>query len=254
VTTTAGVIGEFILVVDGCPVNANTVAIPGVTITLAVCVMVTLLATAVTVFVSATVELKVLEVWPLAPVVPGGGSVLPVPVGVKVTVAPLTRFPNASFTVTVSVAALEPELAVIVPGVAVRVDWLALGAPAAPVAVNVTGLPVRLPDVAVRVFVPATVPRVQEVRAALPVLPVVTGLVGVTLPPPAVTVNVTATPATGLPLASFTTTAGGEPTALPAVPGCVVRLVAAIDAAAPALRVIVPEGTLVSPEAPKLSV
>src|SRR5438477_317415 len=43
--------------------------------------------------------------------------------------------------------------------------WVA--APAVPVAVNVTGLPWSVPDVAVSVFGPAVLPRVQLVTAAL---------------------------------------------------------------------------------------
>jgi hypothetical protein len=71
-------------------------------------------------------------------------------------------------------------------------------APVVPVAVNVTGLPVRPLDVAVRVFVPAVVPSVQDVAAAIPLALVLTGVVGVTAPPPEATAKVTATPATGL--------------------------------------------------------
>ncbi len=122
----------------------------------------------------------------------------PVPVALKLTVAPLTGFPNPSFTVTVMVEALAPELAVIVFGAAATSDCPALGAPAVPVAVKVTGLPVSPVAVAVRVFVPAVVPRVQDVTAATPLALVVTGVVGVTVPPPDATAKVTETPATGL--------------------------------------------------------
>src|SRR5260370_6362172 len=145
VTTAAGMIGEFIFVVDGCTVNANTAAAPGVTVTLAVCVIVVPFAVAVTVFAAATVELKVPVIWPLAFVVPTGCvSVLPVPDAAKVTVAPLTGLPNASFTVTVSVVALEPDLAVIVPGAAATVDWLTRAGPAAAVAGDITRPPRRV--------------------------------------------------------------------------------------------------------------
>jgi hypothetical protein len=71
-------------------------------------------------------------------------------------------------------------------------------APVVPVAVKVTGLPVRPLDVAVRLFVPAVVPRVHDVTAAMPLPLVVTGVVGLTVPPPKATANVTETPATGL--------------------------------------------------------
>src|SRR2546430_13391026 len=65
-------------------------------------------------------------------------------------------------------------------------------APAVPVAVNVTGLPVMpLPAaVAVSVFGPAVVPSVHEDTAAIPPGPVVTGVVGFTVPLPAAGANV----------------------------------------------------------------
>ena len=72
-------------------------------------------------------------------------------------------------------------------------------APGVPVAVNVTGLPVRPAELAVRVFVPSVGPRVHDVAAAMPSSPVATGLVGLTLPPPDATAKVTLTPCTGLP-------------------------------------------------------
>ena len=128
-------------------------------------------------------------------------------------------------------------------------------APAVPVAVNVTGLPDSVPDVAVNVFVPAVGLKVQDVAAATPSAPVATGVVGVTDPLPGAAVNVTATPATGLPLASLTITAGGECTALPAGASCVTGLFAAIDAAVPALSAIAPDVAGVIPvPPPKLSV
>ena len=81
---------------------------------------------------------------------------------------------------------------------------------------NVTGLPVSDPEAAVTLFVPAVGLRVHEVSAAIPSGPVLTGIVGVTVPLPAARVNVTATPATGFPFVSFTSTDGGELTAVPA--------------------------------------
>ena len=104
---------------------------------------------------------------------------------------------------------------------------------------NVTGLPVSDPDVAVSVFDPAVGLRVHEARVAIPSDPVLTGVVGVTVPLPAAGVNVTATPATGFPFASFTITDGGDVTALPAVADWLVGLFAAIVAAAPAVPVAV---------------
>ena len=84
-------------------------------------------------------------------------------------------------------------------------DWLSpacsaieLALPAVPVAVNVTGFPVRPGAVAVSVFVPALGPSVHDVTAAIPLPLVVTAVVGSTEPFPDATANVTATPATGL--------------------------------------------------------
>src|ERR1700739_5024574 len=108
-----------------------------------------------------------------------------------------------------------------------------------PVAVNVTGLPVRVPEVAVRVLVPAVVPRVQLVTAAIPLAFVVTAVVGFTVPPPDATANVTLTPATGLLDASRTITAGGVVTAVPTVALWLFPALTAIDAAAPAVPVAV---------------
>ena len=88
--------------------------------------------------------------------------------------------------------------------------------PAVPVAVNVTGLPDREPEVAVNVFGPAVALSVQLPTVATP-LPFVVWLPPVTVPLPAAGVNVTATPVTGLPFASFTITEGGALTAVPAV-------------------------------------
>src|SRR5206468_6871309 len=91
------------------------------------------------------------------------------------------------------------------------------GPPAVPVAVNVTGLPVSEPEVAVSVFDPAVVPSVQLVTAAIPFAPVVTGAVGFTVPPPDATANVTEAPGTGLSNWSCTMTEGAIATAAPAV-------------------------------------
>src|SRR5439155_4564726 len=93
-------------------------------------------------------------------------------------------------------------------------------APAVPVAVKVSGLPVSVPDVTVRVFGPAVGPNVQEVTAVIPFAPVATGVVGLTVPEPDATANVTLTPATGFPFASRTITDGAISTAVPAVAVC----------------------------------
>src|SRR5256885_51247 len=109
-----------------------------------------------------------------------------------------------------------------------------VAAPAVPCAVKVTGLPVSDPAAAVNVFDPAAGPRVHAVTVAMPSAPVVTGLVGVTLPPPAPGAKVTATPATGLPKASPTITAGGTATAVPTVAAWPSPALIATDAAAAA--------------------
>jgi len=90
-----------------------------------------------------------------------------------------------------------------------------VAAPAVPVAVNVTGPPDNVPELAVSVFWPAVGLSVQLPTVATP-LAFVVWLPPVIVPFPGVTANVTATPATGFPFASFTSTDGGEPTAVPA--------------------------------------
>src|SRR5256885_741822 len=115
----------------------------------------------------------------------------------------------------------------------------AAAAPAVPVAVNVTGLPVSVPEVAVSVFGPAVGPNVQDVTVAIPLAPVVTGVVGVTVPPPDPTANVTLTPPTGLPFASRTITEGATGTAVPTVADCPFPALIAIWVAVPAVPVAV---------------
>src|SRR5438270_10634761 len=88
---------------------------------------------------------------------------------VIVTVAPpvVSALPLASLAVTVSTCVKLP-LAVMEALVGVRADCVASAAPGVPVAVNVTGLPVREPEVAVKVLLPAVVPRVQVPALARP--------------------------------------------------------------------------------------
>src|SRR5206468_11843100 len=182
-------------------------------------------------------------------------AVRPSGLTVAVTTTPLllTGLPFASWSCTTGCCANGTPLRAVLDGGVVSTSWVAV--PAVPVAVNVTGLPDRVPDVAVNVFVPAVGPRVHDVAAATPSGPVVTGVVGVTVPLPAAVANVTATPTTGLPLASLTITDGGERTGVPAGASCVTGLFAAIEAAAPALSAIGPELTGVIPvPPPKLSV
>src|SRR2546425_161575 len=98
-----------------------------------------------------------------------------------------------------------------------------------------TGLPVSPLDVAVSVFGPAVGARVHDVTVAMPLLPVVTAVVGTTVPPPEATAKVTATPLTGLPLASCTITDGSTGTAVPAVADWLFPALRAICVAAPAV-------------------
>ena len=72
-----------------------------------------------------------------------------------------------------------------------------VAAPAVPVAVKVSGEPVRPGLVAVSVLAPAVVPSVQLPTVAMPDALVVADA-PVTEPPPEATAKVTATPATGL--------------------------------------------------------
>ena len=130
---------------------------------------------AVTVFDPA-VGLSVHEVRaaiPSAPVLTGlVGVTVPLPAaGVNVTATCATGFPFASFTIT------EGGALTAVPAVA---DWLVglfaaivAAAPAVPVAVKVTGLPERDPEVAVKVLSPAVALNVQLPTVATPLALVV---------------------------------------------------------------------------------
>src|SRR5207248_2988758 len=92
-------------------------------------------------------------------------------------------------------------------------------APAVPVAVNVTGLPESVPDVAVSVLDPAVVESVQPPTAAMPLASVACAA-PVTLPLPGPAAKLTDTPATGLLNASVTMTDGAIGTAVPAGADC----------------------------------
>src|SRR5437763_1700177 len=154
-----------------------------------------------------------------------------------VTVVPLSlaELPFASWSWTTGCWANATPFCALLDGAVVSASFVA--APAVPVAVKVTGLPVRPLDVTVSVFCPAVALSVHDVSAAIPSVPVLTGVVGVTVPLPSAGVNVTATPATGFPFASFTITDGGELTAVPAGALGLVGLFVAILAAAPAVPV-----------------
>src|SRR5205823_480286 len=142
----------------------------------------------------------------------------------NVTATCATGFPFASFTIT------DGGVLTAVPAVA---DWLVAlfaaivaAVPAVPVAVNVTGLPLKPVEVAVSVFGPAVALSVQLPTVATP-LALVVLLSSPTRRSPDLTANVTATCATGFPFASFTITDGGVLTAVPAVADWLVALFAA---------------------------
>jgi hypothetical protein len=127
-----------------------------------------------------------------------GLNALKVPVELRVTVAPLTGLLNWSRTVTVTLSAVPPatvqltEQAVTPAAPSTTVDWLALGAPAVPVAENVApGVP---EDVTEIVLPPAPVPSVQDVNWANPFTSVdnPAGDEGDVPPPPDAIVKVTA--------------------------------------------------------------
>src|SRR5207247_1596418 len=154
---------------------------------------------------------------PLPFVVTGvaGLTVPPPDATANVTLTPATGFPFASRTTTEGFTGTVVPAVAVWPSPPLLAIWVA--APTAPVAVNVTGLPVSPLAVAVSEFGPAVGARVHEVTAAIPLGPVVTGVVGLTVPPPEATANVTLTPATGFPFASRTITDGSTATGVPAV-------------------------------------
>src|SRR3989441_1150884 len=176
---------------------------------------------------------------PLLPVVTAvvGTTVPPPEATAKVTATPLTGLPLASCTIT------DGSTGTAVPAVA---DWLfpalraiCVAAPVVPVAVNVTGLPVSpfFNDAGASEI--SALPRHHALPISMPLLPVVTAVVGATVPPPEVTANVTATPLTGLPLASCTITDGSTATAVPAVADWLFPALRAICVAAPVVPVAV---------------
>src|SRR6266571_2904773 len=176
-------------------VNCAADTAAAVTVTAAVCVTPVPLIVAETVFASATLELRVPVATPLALVVPlGWVSVLPLPVAASTTVAPLTRFPLASFAVTVIVDVPLPTTTDV--GEAATVDCAAETGPAPTVTLAVCVIPVPL-AVAETVFDPVTVE--LSVPVATPfALVVPLGCVSV-LPLP-VAASTTVAPLIGVPL------------------------------------------------------
>src|SRR5206468_1962081 len=98
---TAGVMADPTTVLVGWVLNPSAEAVPGPTVTLVAWVIATPLIVAETVFVSATVELKVPDATPLAFAGAAGWvKLFPLPVAASVTVTPLTGFPLAFLAVT----------------------------------------------------------------------------------------------------------------------------------------------------------
>jgi hypothetical protein len=159
------------------------------------------------------------------------------------TVDVVTRFPYWSCTSTVTVG-------LIVAPATTEDGWdtnASLDAASAtPVAVKVTGEPVRPVAVAVTVLAPAVVPSVQAGPVAMPELSVVTVVPEPSEPDPVDTANVTDTPLTALPCASVTFTDGAVDTAVPTVALWLFPPFTAIVVAVPEVRVTFPEFTAVS--------
>src|SRR5207247_541787 len=145
-------------------------------------------------------------------VLAGCVSVLPVPVAVRLTLAPLIRFPLASRAVTVMVDAPLP--AVIEVGDAVTVDCEADTGPGVTVTLAV-GVIATPPAVAEIVFPPVLVELNVAVKTPLPLVVPVAGLSVFPVPP--VAVKLTLAPPIVLPLASRAVTVLVElpPPALP---------------------------------------
>src|SRR5437870_5425832 len=127
-------------------------------------------------------------------------SAPPPAVTANATVEPETALPAASFTATTSGIGSDVPYAAfwLLPETSATLA----AAPAAAVAVKVTGEPVRPETDAVTVLVPATVPSLSTV-CARPAASLA-ALNGVTEPPPAVTVKATVVPETALLFASVT--------------------------------------------------
>ena len=166
----------------------------GTTVTVAVCVTASPPIVAVTVFVCATVEAIVPVATPLAFVTPTGcTSVLPVPVALRITVAPTIGFPLPSRAVTVIVLVALP--AAMLTGETATVESPADGESGITVTVAVCVMATP-PAVAETVFASATVEASVPVATPLalvtatgctselpvPVAPNTTAAPGITLP------------------------------------------------------------------------
>ncbi len=202
------VIGDVAARLDCAP---ETVLAP--TTTVAVCVTLTVLMVADTVFDSATTELRVPVATPLAFVLAlGCVSVFPKPVADNATVAPGIGLPNPSLAVTVIV---EVPVPAAIGDVAVSVDWPAETTPAFTTTVAVCVM-ATASIVAETVFDSATVD--DSVPVATPLAFVVPiGCVRV-FPVVGVAASTTVAPWIGFPFPSFAVTVMVE-VPLPAVIG-----------------------------------
>ena len=153
---------------------------------------------------------------------------------VKNTATPFTGFGIAS--VTSAAGAVGRRAFTCAVWLFPALTVMNFGLPAVAVALMVTGLPVRTPEVAVIVLVTAAVPRVQLPTVAIPEA-FVTGDPPVRPPPPAVTAKVTETPDTGLPWASVTSTDGAMARVAPTVSACPPPALSAMILAAPCVAI-----------------
>src|SRR5689334_14537443 len=174
---------------------------------------------------------------PVASVVSIALTTLPPPEATaNVTIAPAAALLNWSRAITLGAVATFVLTVAVWALPALSASCVA--APAVPVAVNVTGLPVNPADVAVSVFDPAVVPSVHDPTVAIP-LPLVGCEPPATLPPPVATAKVTVTPATALPNESLTATDGAIATLVLTVALCPLPAFRAIVLAAVAIAVAV---------------
>ena len=183
------------VLLDVVTVDVVGEAVPGVTVTVGWSSSAVPLAVADTVLLSARVEASVTVATPLPLAVIGkvAPNVFAVPVAPTVTEALGMTFPFASRTITVTVAVLLPDDAVIAAGDSVTEDCDPLTGPGVAVATKFTGEPAA---VARSVWAAVVGPSVQLVLA-IP-LPLVTELGGATDPPPPLTAHVTVTFGTAL--------------------------------------------------------
>src|SRR3954452_6087574 len=128
----------------------------------------------------------------------------------------MPEMPLPNWSLTLTAGAAETDALTVALWLSPLCTAIAVAESGVPVAVKVTGLPARLPEVAVNVLAPAVVPSFHDPAVATPSLPV-TRARPVPVPPPEATAKVTATPETGLPYASVARTAGAVATGVSTV-------------------------------------